>query len=357
MSKLLFARKRTWIAFFVVAALISYARLAAAINASVTIMSPANNSTVSGAVSVQTKLGPAAWWAHLLVDGNWVANLPPNTINWYSTNVSDGVHTLVVQSFLKSSGIPVAADSVRVTVNNSSSAAYFSTVAPNQTLPSESWCAANIPVTAEKIPDNAGANSQVPSSSELSSFRAATPILAKYANQVDGNYTGSTDMIMRWAACKWGIDENVVRAQTWGESAGYQSGLNSVGDWTNNFSFCPPGSGFPGAWDGSKCGQSYGLIQIKYIYQPETWPMTTNNTAFNLDYRFAIARQCMDGADANLFGKVPNPGYPSYPNGNTDQMLWGCMGAWYNGDWYDTGALGYVTWVQLQVSEQQWLLL
>jgi hypothetical protein len=31
--------------------------------------------------------------------------------------------------------------------------------------------------------------------------------------RVDGQYTGSTDMIMRWAACKYGIDEDVVRAQ------------------------------------------------------------------------------------------------------------------------------------------------
>jgi hypothetical protein len=357
MSKLPFACKRAWIAFFAVAALISCVRGAAAFNASVTIVSPANKTTVTGAVSVRTKLGPAAWWAHLLVDGNWVANLPPTTVSWNSTSVSDGVHTLVVQSFLKSRAIPVAADTVTVTVNNSSSSGYFSTVPPNQTLPSESWCAANIPVTAETIPGNAGANSQVPSSTELSSFRAASTLPANYAGLVDGNYTGSTDMIMRWAACKWGIDENVVRAETWGESAGYQSRLYSVGDWTSNLSLCPPGSGFPGAWDGSKCGQSYGLQQIKYIYQPETWPMTTDNTAFNLDYRFAIERQCMNGADANLVGKVPNPGYPSYPNGNADQMLWGCIGAWYNGDWYDTEAVSYIGWIQLQLSEKLWLLL
>ena len=31
--------------------------------------------------------------------------------------------------------------------------------------------------------------------------------------RVTGNFTGTTDEILQWAACKWGIDEDLVRAQ------------------------------------------------------------------------------------------------------------------------------------------------
>ncbi len=44
--------------------------------------------------------------------------------------------------------------------------------------------------------------------------------------RVDGDYRGSTDMILRWAACKWGIDEDVVRAQAWTQSKWIQGGPN-----------------------------------------------------------------------------------------------------------------------------------
>ena len=36
---------------------------------------------------------------------------------------------------------------------------------------------------------------------------------------VSGNFYGTTDMILRWAACKWGIDEDVVRAEAVEESS------------------------------------------------------------------------------------------------------------------------------------------
>ena len=36
--------------------------------------------------------------------------------------------------------------------------------------------------------------------------------------RVTGNFTGTTDEIIQWAACKWGIDEDIVRAQMAKES-------------------------------------------------------------------------------------------------------------------------------------------
>ena len=45
-----------------------------------------------------------------------------------------------------------------------------------------------------------------------------------------GNFTGSTDDIIQWAACKWGFDEDTLRAQVAKESYWTQTNL---GDWTD----------------------------------------------------------------------------------------------------------------------------
>ena len=34
--------------------------------------------------------------------------------------------------------------------------------------------------------------------------------------------------------------------------------------------------------------------------------------------------------------------------------LWGCMGAWYSGDWYDGGAQAYIERVQEQYNSKPW---
>jgi autotransporter family porin len=56
---------------------------------------------------------------------------------------------------------------------------------------------------------------------------------------VDGQYSDSTDLIMRWAACKYGINEAVVRAQAWVESGWQQGG---TGDKRTVESECVQGS-------------------------------------------------------------------------------------------------------------------
>jgi autotransporter family porin len=37
-------------------------------------------------------------------------------------------------------------------------------------------------------------------------------------DRVTGNFTGTTDEIIQWAAHKWGIDEDVVRSVATAES-------------------------------------------------------------------------------------------------------------------------------------------
>jgi len=62
-------------------------------------------------------------------------------------------------------------------------------------------------------------------------------------NQATGDFTGTTTEIIQWAACKWGIDEDTIRAAAVPESYWHMS---TVGD------VCGP------------VGEdSYGLLQIK----------------------------------------------------------------------------------------------
>lgn len=44
-------------------------------------------------------------------------------------------------------------------------------------------------------------------------------------------------------------------------------------------------------------------------------------------------------------------GYPSYGPGD----LWGCIGRWFSGAWYDAGAVGYISNVQGNLASRVWL--
>src|SRR6185437_11716667 len=154
------------------------------------------------------------------------------------------------------------------------------TLPPGSILPSESTCAARIaPSSFEPRPDNYTANHQVPTAAQIANLQPWNPLIGmdsksdSLRKQITGNYTGTTDEILQWVACKWGIDVNIVRAEAVTESNWHQSQL---GDYTNNQSPCPPGT-----WNGSGCYQSYGILQIKYTYFKTEWPMSRQDTAFN----------------------------------------------------------------------------
>ncbi len=68
----------------------------------------------------------------------------------------------------------------------------------------------------------------------------------------------------------------------------------------------------------------------------------------------AYQRACMNGDISYLADQTPTSGYPTYPNGSATQMLWGCMGDWYSGNWDDSGSLWYVAQIQEYVASQPW---
>src|SRR6266481_4494155 len=64
--------------------------------------------------------------------------------------------------------------------------------------------------------------------------------------------------------------------------------------------------------------------------------------------------ECFEGKISYLTSEAPPSGYPAYPNGTPDQMMWGCVGWWYSGHWYDSGALNYISEVQGYLATQMW---
>ena len=55
-----------------------------------------------------------------------------------------------------------------------------------------------------------------------------SPQVRTLAPRISGDFTGTTEEILRWAACKWGISQNIVFAQAAVESWWRQ---DSLGDW------------------------------------------------------------------------------------------------------------------------------
>jgi autotransporter family porin len=217
-------------------------------------------------------------------------------------------------------------------------AGHFSTLPPGSALPSDQTCASEVRPAAEVRPDNAPFNSTLGTQKNLT---GPYPTFSR----VDGNFTGTTDEILQWVACKWGIDEDVVRAQAAKESWWHQSNL---GDWTSNGAVCAPnhpiGSdpNHPG-----QCPESVGMLQIRYQYWSNGFNQVETSTAYSADFAYAAWRACYEGDDTWL-NTVDHVG--TYGPGD----LWGCVGVWYSGRWHTSAAEGYISAVQGYLASKIW---
>jgi hypothetical protein len=192
----------------------------------------------------------------------------------------------------------------------------------------------------------------MPTASELSAFRAASS--EPYSSLVTGGATGTTDELIQWAAWKWGIDEDVLRAVAVQESDWHQNGVGDrrtepLGDYLQN----PPLAQLTSSVTSSTgdVWQSLGITQIKWL-PPDmnsyagwagTEPLRWLSTAFNLDYYGRAFRSCLDGKETWLGG--------TYAAGDA----WGCVGLWYSGGWHDAGAEGYIASVKQHLANKDWL--
>ena len=227
----------------------------------------------------------------------------------------------------------------------------FHTLPPGSILPGDSECAAQVLRSSwEPRSDNAAANQVLATASQLQIFHSdswggvdgrANSVLRQ---RVTGAFSGTTDEIIQWGACKWGFDVNVIRAQAATESWWHQ---DTTGDLTADTTLWPPGATCQDATD---CYQSYGLLQIKWVYWQSAWPISRDSTAFNVDAALGWRRTCYEGY-IQWLSTPGTPGHPSYGSGD----LWGCIGQWFSGAWYDPGAITYISNVQNNLQNQVWL--
>jgi autotransporter family porin len=155
----------------------------------------------------------------------------------------------------------------------------------------------------------------------------------QFVSRIDGNFTGTTGEILAWGACKWGLDADLLRAVAVQESDWRQS---TVSDYSRDPDNCVDG-------DTPPCPTSFGIMQLKHIYLPGSYPLSRQSTAFNVDYYGARMRACYEGWVTYLGG--------DYGPGD----LWHCVGWHWSGHWKDAGSERYLKRVHRYLDSKPWL--
>jgi hypothetical protein len=317
-------------------------------SSAVSISSPSNGDNVSGSVNVTVAPGSGVSWINTYIDGSYLSSTPPTTYSWDSTSVNNGSHTISAKAF-DSSGALAGSASASVNVSNTGSTgvSHFDTQPPGSSLPSGATCASEVRRNPnfEPRPDNNPANHTTPSD-DLSNMRTTSNnggAPSGAFDRVDGNFTGTTDEILQWGACKWGFDEDLVRAiaanETWWRQPAH-------GDFTTNTSLCPSGANYH---DGG-CDLTYGILQIKSTDFSGTFPDSQNSTAFTVDYKLAYQRACFEGRIGYLSNRSSD-----YPSSDQNDMLWGCVDQWYTGTWWNGSDDKYLSETRSELAQKPWL--
>jgi len=378
------------------------------------ITSPSNGAQVSGsAVAIKTSDNcSGVWFEGLQVNGVAAGAFATGQVVFDSTTVANGDNVISVTSQSENPGSKVLGSaSITLKVANGSAIAtvaptptleptptptatpvHYSMRGPGAVLPAEAACASQVDATPSREnaawneDDGTGYNSnQPPPGGVPAYFYANAPCCTELPNAdfagVDGTYGGTSDDIFRVYACKWGIDEDYVRAEAWVESEWHQdcaaahggSGCNEAGD-LNNPSGCSTGlkvttitpngefcalQGFGGLASPSQYA-SWSIFQTKVYYNWMTWPMIEESTPFAVDYRLAEMRGCVNGDQYGYFEAQSATSAGDYrdavnaaqsnPNGwskiagwtNLQYLAYGCIDAHYSGDWFSGSSDSYL---------------
>ncbi len=194
--------------------------------------------------------------------------------------------------------------------------------------------------------------------------------------RVTGAHTGTTDENIQWAACKWGISDNLLRAIAVVESQWDQRSVDSAGRCvekhgcgdlfgepsSESVTYCREiarfGYDYQRDYRTGQCPKTFSIVGVMSWEDPAwgpmrgnqngTFPFNRDSTAFALDYLGAFLRGCLEGWARWLPGRSGTGGA---------DPLDGCVGAWFSGSWNDAAARAYVGRVHRAAAGHVWLQL
>jgi autotransporter family porin len=192
--------------------------------------------------------------------------------------------------------------------------------------------------------------------------------------RVTGHFTGTTDEIFQWGACKWGLSDNVLRAIAVRESTWYQYPTYRNGRCVSNWGcgdfidsptpatsrFCSGisrfGYDYQDDYGAGRCPRTFSIMGVMAWEAPSwgrmranqngTFPFSRDSTAYAVDYTAAYLRGCFEG----WIHWLRDSGAGTYRAGR----IWGCVGSWFSGGWLDADARGYIARVQHEEEIHRW---
>ncbi|HSL11186.1 MAG TPA: hypothetical protein VLA82_07720 [Actinomycetota bacterium] len=235
------------------------------------------------------------------------------------------------------------------------------------------------PANAEanaRMPDPAAVSAALASRSRSGSGGYATRWDTWLLPRVDGAFTGTTDEIIQWAACKWGIADNLLRAIAVRESTWYQDPTYASGRCVPNWGcgdlvdrptpatrrYCrglaeAGGHDYEADHGAGICPKTFSIAGVMSWQDPDwgrypanqngTFPFNRDSTAFAVDYLAASLRGCIEGWEPWLANTSDRP----YRRGDVR----GCVGAWFAGAWWTPDAKTYVARVRRVIERRTWL--
>jgi len=176
----------------------------------------------------------------------------------------------------------------------------------------------------EPRPANREALGRMPTAAQLRAFRAQSEM--PDARYVTGRFTGTTDEVIQWAARKWGFKPDLLRAVATVES---RWRMSTVGD----------------------NGDSFGLFQVRRPFHcaEPVCEQFRGDAALNADYYGGILRSYYDGKQRWL-NTVAAENEKRYRRGD----LWGSVGAWFSGRWWNDPARRYIRKVKRRLKARTW---
>jgi hypothetical protein len=201
-------------------------------------------------------------------------------------------------------------------------------------------------------------NSFVPSAAAITAFRASKTSAGQtevqfnpyteYVDGLDGIKGASTDDLIQWAAHKWGIPEDWLRAQYVEES--YWNSF-TLGDDTSVSPSSVPEYPSQARINSTNVYQSMGIAQVRWApdgsVDAGTEPLRWESTAFNIDYQAAMVRFYYDNPD----------GARSIWGDSTYQpcQQWNSIGGWNSPyPWENAEQESYISAVQQWLSQEAW---